>query len=397
MIDSGISENIDYIRKILKVIVDKEHSNPEKKEVREKSGGGFQIACPYCGDSEKNPKKYRGNFNSLLWYKCFNDGCEKQSHFTSMCKDFGVKIDGGVKKNLYEYLDYNTSKVDTFQEELSQSGFNNLIDLDDFVTKINNNEYQSSLFNIKQIQKNSLQYHYLLNNRGLTPKYWTNIYQADWMITKTWNEKVILYLNRKGNNLIGMQLRNLKDGYKRKFHVYTFEELNNISRGPQLSDGQIMMYNKLSYLYGILQLDFSRPITIFEGYGDALLWPNSIGLSGVNIDASFLENNSLDIRYLYDNDKAGHYKSEVKIKEGTPVFLWNKFFDEIVKEKKMKDPYYHFHKISKIKDLTNLNKIIPSPYKKLHMEEFFSKDLFDLKYIPKTTYKKKFKYKKQYQ
>lgn len=388
-----LTSNSDYIKDTIKLIVSKEHSIEEKKEVREKHDGGFQIACPYCGDSNENPKKYRGNFNKLLWYKCFNDGCEKQTHFTSMCKDFGITLDGGVKKNLYEYLDKNTSKIDTLQEELSKGGFNNLIYLEDFIEKVNSNQYKSSLSNVKKIQKNSPQYYYLLNSRGITPNYWKNIYQADWFITRSWSEKVILYLNRRGNNLIGLQLRNLKTGDKRRFHVFTFEELNSIVEGPSLSDGQMMLYNKLSYLYGILEINFSKPITIFEGYGDAILWPNSVGLSGLNIDTSILEKNGLDIRYFYDNDKAGHYKSEMKIKQGISVFLWRKLFDYLVSQKKANDPYYHFHKISKVKDLTNLNKIVPSPYKKLNMEEFFSGDLFDLKYIPKT-FKKTNKFKK---
>jgi hypothetical protein len=83
----------------------------------------------------------------------------------------------------------------------------------------------------------------------------------------------------------------------------------------------------------------------------------------------------------------------MKIKQGISVFLWRKLFDYLVSKKKANDPYYHFHKISKVKDLTNLNKIVPFPYKKLNMEEFFSGDLFDLKYIPKT-FKKTNKFKK---
>jgi hypothetical protein len=379
-----------YIESLLKKIVVNHHTHPQKKDVRHKADGGFQIACPYCGDSQKSPNKYRGNLNKLLWYKCFNDGCEKQTHLTSMCKDFNVEIDGDTKKKIYDYLDKHTSSIDTLQDELLENGLNHLIDLEELTDCINNNKCETDLSNFKPVQKGTAQYFYLLENRKLDPSLWRNIYQADWHITGDWVEKVIIFLNRRGNKIIGAQIRNLKDGYKRKFHIYTFEDLYNMVGKKELSDGQLLMYNKLCYYYGILEVDFSKPITIFEGYGDAILWPNAIGVAGVNTDMRFLEDNGLDIRYFFDNDEAGYPKSEEKIKMGFPVYLWKKMFDWIVEKKGTDDPYYHFYKISKVKDLTKLNSIIPECYTKLEMENFFSVDQYDLKYIPKVEKKKKY-------
>lgn len=321
----NIEVNRGYIKDILQRIVNNAHTHPAKKEVREKADQGFQIACPYCKDSQKNPRKYRGNINGILFYKCFNDGCFRQTHFTQMCRDFNVELDIDTKQSIYNYLDNYTDKVDTLQNELAENGLNNLIDLKDLEDCINNNTCDTQLSEFKPIQKGSAQYFYLMENRGLTDEsLWKNIYQANFHITGDWVEKSIIFLNKRGNKVIGAQMRNMKDGFKRKFKIYNFTDLYNWVGKEELSEGQLMMYDKLSYYYGILELDFNKNITIFEGYGDALLFPNSIGLVGLDTNLNFIENNGLDIRYFYDNDKAAYPKTEEKIKEGFPCFLWNK-------------------------------------------------------------------------
>jgi hypothetical protein len=40
------------------------------------------------------------------------------------------------------------------------------------------------------------------------------------------------------------------------------------------------------------------------------------------------------------------------------------------------------HRISKVKDLNKLAEIVPTPYKKLNLPNFFSEDLYDLRYLP---------------
>tara|TARA_R110000772_G_scaffold81439_2_gene173220 strand:+ start:15009 stop:16226 length:1218 start_codon:yes stop_codon:yes gene_type:complete len=384
--DLSIDES--YIKSILQQIVNKIHTNPDKQHVRAKVGGGFQIACPYCGDSYKNANKYRGNLNGILFYKCFNDGCERKTHFTSMCKDFEITIDGETKKKIYDYLDRYTNNVETLQDELLENGLNHLVNLEDLEKCINTNECESALSDFKPIQPGSAQYFYLSETRGLDPRLYKNIYQAKFHVGGDWFEKVIIFLNRKKNKIIGAQVRNLKDGGKRLFHIYTFEDLYNMVGKEELSDGQKMMYNKLSYYYGILEVDFNKIITIFEGYGDAILWPNSIGIAGVNTDLKFMEENGLMIKYFFDNDDAGHRKSEEKIKSGFSSFLWKKMFEWIVDKKGTEDPFYHYNKISTVNDLTKLNLVIPEAYTKLNMEDFFSVDKYDLKYIPKVVEKR---------
>ena len=128
---------------------------------------------------------------------------------------------------------------------------------------------------------------------------------------------------------------------------------------------------------------------IFEGFLDSLFYPNSIGVVGVNTDLRLLENKDLDIQYFFDNDLAGFIKSEEKLKDGKKVFLWQKLFNDIVERKKDSDPYSTLHRIQKVKDLNKLCEIVPDAYKKLTLPEYFSEDVFDLRFIPKKDIKSK--------
>ena len=109
---------------------------------------------------------------------------------------------------------------------------------------------------------------------------------------------------------------------------------------------------------------------------------------GVNTDYRLIESNGLDIRYFFDNDEAGFDKTEQKIKQGFPVFLWQKLFEYIVDKKKSDDPYTLMHRIGKVKDINKLAQLIPNPYKTFSLDGFFSSDVLDIRWIPK---KKKYK------
>ena len=82
-------------------------------------------------------------------------------------------------------------------------------------------------------------------------------------------------------------------------------------------------------------------------------------------------------------------KSEEKIKEEFPVFLWKKLFEDIVEKKNVEDPYKLLYRISKVKDINKLAELVPNPYKKLELDSFFSKDVLDMKWIPKIRRKRK--------
>jgi hypothetical protein len=372
----------EYIKSLLQKILNKEFSNTNKRKILDFHTRA-NIACCYCGDSNKNTHAKRGNlYYNTLRFCCFN--CDKKTTFDRMCKDFNEQIDPDRKLEMIEHLDSIVTYVD-YQNEFIDARFENLIDLTDLEDSINKNLTPFSDF--KPIQVNGGIYKYLIG-RGIPPELHKNIYQAKYWKNEDESEWVIVMLNRKDNKILGMQIRNLKEGKRRTFKIYNYENIlewiNMAKIEPKEIDmNEMVVYNKLSYYFNILNVNFDYTITVFEGYLDSLFYPNSIGLVGVNTTLRMIENNGLDLQYFFDNDEAGFKKSEEKLKEGYPVFLWRKLFDDIVKRKRVEDPYTLLHRISKVKDINKLCQLTPGAYNKLNLPNFFSKDVLDIKWIPK--------------
>ena len=371
-----------YIKNILQKILNKEFANVQKRRVNDYSDR-LNFACPFCGDSHRNNHAKRGNlyFNRLVFI-CFN--CDKKTTFDRMCKEFNEQIDPDKKLEMIEHLD-SIMTYNDYQSEFVDAKFDNLIDLGDLEKSIELNLTPFSDF--KPIQVNGGIYKYLIG-RGIEPDKHKNIYQAKYWKNEDESEWIIVMLNRRDTKLLGMQVRNLKEGRKRMFKIYNYENIlewvNMAKEEPKQVDiNELVIYNKLSYYFNILNVDFDRMITVFEGYLDSLFYPNSIGLVGVNTDFRFLENSGFDLQYFFDNDEAGFKKSEEKLKEGYTVFLWNKLFESIVDQKNSNDPFSLLHRISKVKDVNKLCQLTPDAFKKLKLPLFFSKDILDVKWIPK--------------
>jgi hypothetical protein len=359
----------------------------------------YQFACPYCKDSETRVNEKRGNlYFDTLKYVCFN--CGLRCYFDEMLKLFDLKIDVKQKLKIHKYLssnkkafrDLHSGKTDDFLRER----FNELINLDDLIEKLNSDENINPLHDLKPLQKNSRQYIYLWK-RGFREKHLKNIYQASYWLNEehTRFEPVIVFLNRKNdsNEIIGMQTRNLEVGYKRRFKIYKYESCYKLLHGmnvdndeeipEHISVNKLVIYNKVSQIFNIFNISLYSVITAFEGYLDSLFFPNSIGCVGTETDLSFLEDNDMDLRYFYDNDDAGFRKAQEKIKR-FPVFLWKKLIDELVNSNANQNKSVLLNKSNSIlKDLNKLAEAFPNPYKTLNLDKYFSRDKYDIKYIPK--------------
>ena len=371
-----------YIKNIVQKILNKEFVNTQKRRINDYTDR-LNMACPFCGDSHRNNHAKRGNlyFNRLVFI-CFN--CDKKTTFDRMCKEFNEQIDPDKKLEMIEHLD-SIMTYNDYQNEFVDAKFDNLIDISDLEKSIELNLTPFSDF--KPIQVNGGIYKYLVR-RGIEPDKHKDIYQAKYWKNEDESEWIIVMLNRRGTKILGMQIRNLKEGKRRMFKIYNYEnilEWVNLSKeDPKLIDiSELVIYNKLSYYFNILNINFDSMITVFEGYLDSLFYPNSIGLVGVNTDFRFLESSGFDLQYFFDNDEAGFKKSEEKLKQGYKVFLWNKLFESIVEQKNSSDPFSLLHRISKVKDINKLCQLTPSAFKKLKLPLFFSKDVLDVKWIPK--------------
>lgn len=377
-----------YIKDIVQKVLNKEFSNSQKRKVNDYTDR-FNFACPYCGDSHKNQHAKRGNlYLNRLIFICFN--CDKKTTLDKFCKDFNEQIDPDKKLEMIEHLNSVMTYSD-YEGDFVDAKFEDLIDLSELERVFSQDLTPISDF--KPIQVNGGVYKYLIG-RGIPAEFHKNIYQAKYWKNEDESEWIIVMLNRRDTKVLGLQIRNLKEGKRRMFKIYNYENLlewTNIGKDveEELDINQLVIYNKLSYYFNILNVDFGDTITVFEGYLDSLFFPNSIGLVGVNTDYRFLEANDLQIQYFFDNDEAGYKKSEEKLKNGWSVFLWKKLFESIVDKKNSSDPYALLHRVSKVKDINKLATLVENPYKKLELPMFFSKDVLDIKWIPKFKRKKK--------
>lgn len=383
----------NYIKQITQKIVDKEFSSKHRRRVAEYRDR-LNLSCPYCGDGKSEYKK-RGNiYFNRLFFICFN--CDRKTTFDRFCKDFNEQIDPDKKLEMIEYLNEVMTYSD-FEGDFVDAKFDDLIEMEELERVFNSDI--TPIADFQPIKKNGGIYKYLIG-RGIPEQFHKNIYQAKYWVNDDQYEWIIVMLNRRENKVLGMQVRNLKSGRKRMFKIYNYENLLEwINWGKdnpkELDVNQMVIYNKLSYYFNILNVNLTETVTVFEGYLDSLFYPNSIGLVGVNTDYRFLENNELELQYFFDNDEAGFKKSEEKLEEGYPVFLWGKLFESIVDKKNTEDPYKLLYRISKVKDINKLAELVPNAYSKLELNNFFSKDILDKKWIPKFK-KKKYDDEKDY-
>lgn len=388
----------NYIKDKIQIILNKSHKENQKRIIKEYPER-FNFACPHCGDSQKSDYKKRGNlYLDNLRFKCFN--CGESMIFTKFCDTFDEPIDLDNRIKMYKYIDEHTTYKKTDEYILEE--LDKLIDVKEFMDYFNNRK-NSWLYDIKPIQKNSHVYQYLKYERLIEDH--SMIYQGIYRIVR--DNKVVYFTPVMINmnmtlgdekKLIGIQLRNLeKDRNKRFYKIVEFEELYNyIHPTEPLDEMEAISYNKLSHFYNILNIDFDKPITIFEGFLDSIFYPNSIGLVGAKNDQDvlrFLTESDADLKlnFFYDNDTTGISKATKMLKKGFPVFLWNKLFDKLISKEKNK-----YDAKNKLKDIIDLNDLVKASrnsnvYETLKLEKFFSIDEFDLMHLDKIVFDKETK------
>jgi len=365
--------NINNIKNTIQLILNKNHKIPEKKKMIYKPYGTrpvIEMACPICGDSEKNINKKRGNlYLNNLFYVCYN--CGSKMNYIKFIETFNLTINMEEKIHLYNYIDNNN--IHQKETNFDLSGLNNIMNLEDVIDFYN--KKKDKIYNITKINKNSKVFNYLKSRYIFN---YDNIYEGLYKITDKWIEPVLLILNKYDNKLLSFQIRNLKnDKNKRIYKIYDFKSIYDyVYSDSKLKENEYLPYNKLSHLYNILNIDFYDKITIFEGYLDSIFFPNSIGTTGVDTDYHFLiKSDELKIRFLYDNDKIGKYKSIQKLDNGFSVFLWNKLFNDISKGNHI----MNYKLKNKIKDLNDLVKLYKDSniFETLKLNDYFSIDKFD--------------------
>jgi len=381
-----INLDINYITNIVQNVLNKVHLNPQKRILKirpnEQNPKEISMACPVCGDSHDKMNIKRSHiYLRNMYVKCYNeDSCSM--FFTKWCEHFDIKLDPEKKLQIYDYISQNISF--SSKEDFAIENLDKLLDAKEYMDFLNTKK-GSFLTNVSQIKKGTLVYDYLIN-RKITN--FNNILTGLFHVTDRWKETVIIILNRRGNKLLGFQIRNLKDdSIKRIYKEHEFEYLYNYMHpDDRLDELEAVSYNKLSHLFNILNVDFNIPVNVFEGYLDSVFFPNSISLIGINTKTDIIDNENIDLRFVFDNDDPGIRKAKKMLEQGRCVFLWRKLFDDIDK-----GDYRYREVLENTKDMNKLVQLLDNPniYYDLNLEKYFSRDKFDMIYVKDKPKKKK--------
>jgi len=310
---SKIDEQLKQkIRSLVKQVVVNEHTDPNKKMLKEMPGR-LSLACPYCGDSTTDTHKKRGNiYWDSLQYHCFN--CSEHGDVYSLLKDHHI----GFKDR-----EDSIAIIDFIQEHRIQANTVEVLEHDVFKTIYDlapTREELCKIFGYKEIEVGDPGYFYL-RGRMLSHKLENFLYSP--------KDKRMVVLNLGPNNkVIGFQTRALSKYRNARYLTYDIEKIyQEMDKDIGVSESELISLKKISTLFGILRVDLQRTVTMFEGPIDAMFMTNSIGLATAGRSTDEFDEIPT-IRYMFDNDKTGKEKMMQKLRRGKEIFLWGKFFND---------------------------------------------------------------------
>ena len=342
------------IMKALKDVCLSAHSNVNKQMLNDMHGR-ITMACPYCGDSHNDDTKKRGNmYWDTLQYHCYN--CGHHTDVRTLLKDHQVRIPNSEDSfTIIDYIKHNrsvTTQADTLKHSVFQTVNDLAINIDDF----------KKGFGASEIEPGDWIWLYL-KKRMLHKK------SEEFLFSKRDNRLWILNFTNNGK-IMSAQSRRMK-GKGQRYLTYDLPKLYE-ELGKELNQPQEVLENitKLSTLFGVMQINFQRTVTMFEGPIDAKFMTNSIALATAGRNTEEFDEMAT-VRYMFDNDETGKNKMMQKLKKGRPVFMWSKF----LKENKL-DTY----NIKDLNDLVIKCFELRNPALK-RMDDYFTSSPLDLWYL----------------
>lgn len=291
------------ITNLERIMVGRFPSDPIKQKIRVHTNKRINFSCPYCGDSMQNSWKQRGNIilegKHKYYYKCFNCGEFKRvDHFL---KDFHRDL------NL-DAITYITNNKGDFHSMNSKYDISLLLDIPNIEKyAIDRSEIKDKL-NVLEVKNSSV---WLWLNKRLQ-------FEAERFLYHPFENYIIILNLTPSGKILGFQKRNFSK-YKRDVNYLTYS-LSGIYDLLGRTEKVPEEINMLSQIFDICKINFSQPITLFEGPLDAFLFPNAIANGGANKNFPI----EIPIRYFYDDDKTGRENAIKRINEGYQIFLWDR-------------------------------------------------------------------------
>lgn len=308
--DYSDSQFTDELKSKLTNILSKSFAGNTQKQSIKKEPNGFNIACPYCGDSATDSRKKRGHLSMkgkyAGFYKCYN--CNKFCSIPKFFQDFenGLSVSGikyvSEHKNDFQPTFDNSSEItaDIFKKTLAlQYG----IEKNYFRQLLGLYEINSPIAqNAKNYLLSRMQYNF---NKFL--------YDAQ--------NNYIIILNLCDDKVIGFQMRSLNPDTPKDRRFLTFNMSRMYKKILKSNITPPEELDKVSSLFGIYNIDVYKPIIVVEGPMDSFLLPNAIATAGATKSLTV----ELPFWYMFDSDETGNKYAETKLLERQKVFMWEKF------------------------------------------------------------------------
>ncbi len=254
----------------------------------------YNFRCPICGDSQKNKNKARGYIylvKNNTNFKCHN--CGSSSSFNNFLKELDPTL----------HKQYTLEK---FKEGFTGKNF---------VVEEPKLEFKQPVFkkkpNLPKASEILIAREYL-EKRKLDPekfyfadkfKEWTNTQKYTFKSIDRDESRIIIPLYDTENNLIGFQGRAI-----------------NPSPNKYIT---VMISDDSPKLYGLEQVDITKPIYIVEGPFDSTFVENSVAMCGSDVDIrSFGWNNYV---WVFDNEPRNREivsRISKTIDRGDKVVIW---------------------------------------------------------------------------
>lgn len=254
----------------------------------------YTFRCPICGDSQKNKNKTRGYLYPVknnTNFKCHN--CGSSMSFNNFLKELDSML----------YKQYTMEK---FKEGHTGSGF---------VVEEPKFEFTKPVFKKKldlpKASENSVAKEYL-EKRKLNPEkfYYANKFK-EWVNTQKYTfstiskdeSRIIIPMYDTESNLIGFQGRALGTNPVKYITV--------------------MLSDDAPKIYGLDQIDSTKPIYIVEGPFDSTFVQNAVAMCGSDVDIGSF--GWSDYIYVYDNEPRNREivnRISKTIDRGDKVIIW---------------------------------------------------------------------------
>ena len=280
------------------------------RNFKRKSGETVNFSCPFCGDSQSNPRKARGYVYSVkgsTMYHCHN--CNVTYGFNNFLKN----------------LDYNLYS-EFLVEKLKDSG-SKKDDLTEFVAKMKAPVFMKDgpLAGLKKVSQLKADHpcKVLVSNRKIPnemhPKlFWCPDFMkwSNGVVPGKFDEKACMY--DEGRLLIPFLN---KEGI---MHAFQGRALD-----PKAKTRYITIVNDESRpkLYGLDRVDFTKKTYVFEGPIDSMFVPNSIATAGGDLVSTIRDMPKEKLVVVYDNEPRNTdtvKKMDKAIINGYNVCVWPK-------------------------------------------------------------------------